>query len=441
MKQLIKSQPSSVSVQLPKLTAVLNIEESGPTRQWHSNMIEGNYYPNRSATSPLVLVPTVPVENSVTGAVTLANFVGVTKWQTRETIVEENPYGTYSGSTGEWIDVTNNTPSAQVPYSYDPSTFALYVKRNVPLNTIVELKFIAEYAHPEFPGYTYKDEAIIVLATNEDFEVLIPTLSLDVPNSTHYDVLLDESLLNDKEPVPSPTYVGNPHYRIKTMNVSAELGGSAVTSNYTYYWYITEDNVEYPVGASNNHPCYVSGGTGANDTTLTVDMMYAENIHIKCMCKPKYPVSGMTVNDFFPSMACTDITWKTLPITVETVCDNGAIMNGEVSSSYDKVFKPLVNIRGGNIQNIEQRVAKNFLFHWYKKFENTKMAASTITDLGWGPTLTIASDQLVPNNAVTNGMTSVNIYAEVYLKGPYRLVTDGNGNPIIEDGHYVYERN
>ena len=438
MKQLIKSQPSSVSVQLPKLTSVLNIEQSGPTRQWHSNMIEGKYYPNRDVT-PLVLVPTLPIENSATGAVTLATFVGATKWQTRETIVQENPYGPYSGGTGEWVTVTNSSPSAQVPYSYDPATFALYVKKNVPLNTIVELKFLAEYSHPDFPGYTYKDETIVVLATNEDFEVLIPTLSLDVPKAMHYDVLLDDSLLNEDEQ-PSPGYENDPHYRMKTMNVKAELGGSAVTSNYTYYWFITEDNVEYPVGASGNHPCYVSGGTGANDTTLTVDMMFAENIHIKCKCKPKYPVSGMTTDDFFPSFASTDIIWSTLPITVETVCDNGAIMNGEISSAYTKVFKPLVNIRGGNIQNIEARVAKNFNFNWKKKFENTKTSSATIIDLGWGPTLTVRSDQLVPFETVTNGMTSVNIYAEVYLKGPYRIVTDSHGQPIMEDGHYIYAR-
>ena len=401
MRKLSSSQPVSVTTQVSGLVATLVIEESSPLRQWFS-YDSGAYSPNRKVT-PLIINAHVELKDNGNDEVSIASLVGNsesgTRWQIRTTV------GT--GTPSEWTNVGTTPPSGtedKIWWTKTDTVCTLNVKQNVEPDTRIELKCIVEYSHPQMAGYTYKMEQVLQLCTDEDSDIVNPKLWLNAPSTWIYDVLLDDN---------TP---GSDKYHIRTVSAYAEKEYQDVTSGVYFYWYIIENGIEYPVGASGNHPCYVSGGlNGAS--SVVVDAMYSESFTVKCRAKDrKSTAEEQAAAPFYEDILGTDIVWQPLNITKQCVCKNGAMI--QVGEFPYKEF--VVDVARKNKPIPRDVVEKNLLFSWKKRTETNSAQKTNETHLGWGP------DICVPESAITNNNSqakqSINVFADVYLRGAYANV-------------------
>jgi len=131
------------------------------------------------------------------------------------------------------------------------------------------------------------------------------------------------------------------------------------------------------------------------------------------------PVAGKTYyqvpGDYYPGSVYRHLAWDTPTPEIITGCRQGSKLTHVVKNME---FFNIINLNGKTMDDVE--AARHLRYHWYTRLTNV----GTPVDRGWGFTLTLPSSEMAEFLAAGN--INTNVYADVYLLGPYRRVVQTN---------------
>lgn len=398
------SQPMLLDIMLSPLTESFQIIPSDTLQQWYYTNNEGTavspFSPNRE-TQPLFLTPTLTVFDPDTQQTYTPSF-GTVKW--------------YYLSAGSWVEITA-TPSTQeqsatiLPYVVYPDG-SLKVSKNVNYDSPVTLLCECPYIDPRDSSQSTTIKETVILSTNRDATVTLPTITIDKGVTQTY----------------NPFQTASSQY---SLTAKVMLDNQDITQTSSILWYVldkttgnetlinattTVDNVAVPL-----FPCYVSG---YNSATLVLDAMYTEDITVVARVV-KTSIPSVTL---YPCKAMCTLMWDDVPMDIIISSNNSGAVR---SDTKEMTFDTIVNVFGKQLFNAQK--AANMLFNWKRRSQRQVNGSNpSVIDCGWGQQLKLDENEI-------NQYKTTLVYADAYLLGAYEVVTD-EGEIVTDDGEAVYDR-
>lgn len=393
------SQPMLLDIMLSPLTESFQIIPSDTLQQWYYTNNEG-FSPNRE-TQPLFLTPTLTVFDPDTQQTYTPSF-GTVKW--------------FYLSGGSWVEITA-TPSTQeqsatiLPYVVYPDG-SLKVSKNVNYDSPVTLLCECPYIDPRDVSQSTTIKETVVLSTNRDATVTLPTITIDKGVTQTY----------------NPFQTASSQY---SLTAKVMLDNQDITQTSNILWYAldkstgnetlinaatTVDNIAVPL-----YPCYVSG---YNSATLVLNAMYAEDITVVARVA-KATTPSVTL---YPCKAMCTIMWDDVPMDIIVSSNNSGAVR---SDTKQMTFETIVNVFGKQLPDAQK--AANMLFNWKRRSQRQINGSNpSVIDCGWGQQLKLGESEI-------NQYKTTLVYADAYLLGAYEVVTD-DGVIVTDNGEAVYDR-
>lgn len=398
------SQPMLIDIMLSPLTESFQIVPSDTLQQWYYTNNEGTsaspFSPNRE-TQPLFLTPTLTVFDPDTQQTYTPSF-GTVRW--------------FYLSAGSWVEITA-TPSTQeqsamiLPYVVYPDG-RLKVSKNVNYDSPVTLLCECTYIDPRDISQSTTIKETVVLSTNRDATVTLPTITIDKGVTQTYN--------------PFQTASSQYSFTAKVM-----LNNQDITQTSSILWYVlnkttgnetiinattTVDNIAVPL-----FPCYVSG---YNSATLVLDAMYAEDITVVARVV-KTTTPSVTL---YPCKAMCTLMWDDVPMDIIVSSNNSGAVR---SDTKEMTFDTIINMDGKYLTDAQKTA--NMLFNWKRRSQRQINGSNpSVIDCGWGQHLKLGESEV-------NQYKTTLVYSDAYLMGAYEVVTD-NGEIVTDGGEAVYDR-
>jgi len=412
-RRLNTSRPTVIQTMLPALSDMFTVQPNDTLEQWYY-VNTGEYSPDRTQ-FPLQLTPTivsVDTEAEVEYHPTFANVVWYYFDPTNNTDYSSDEF--WPGL--HWVRITAVSPSIDgelndyfCPTDSNPN-FKLYVQKNIAPPSVgssdagQNICCVATYVDPRDSGVTNLVRETVLLTSSKHAINTSLKINLLAPTKTIYNVLTSASSLFS--------------FQAQILNSKNE----DVTSSYYIEWYGKENNATTESLINSLH-CYrkatQQASKGQGTDTITLDAMYTENITIVCKVKET------STSPILPAVAYCSLVWEFPRIDPHTICNNGSVVN---AAQRNMTFTNIVNYKGGVLTDAQK--AEHLLFN-YKRRVST---ASSYTDMGWGQSLTVPSNDLKQTSSY-----STPVHAEVYMLGAYDVVTD-DGSPVTDDNELVFDR-
>lgn len=398
------SQPTVIKTELPPLTDLFDIDPSDTLEQWfYSN--SGEYKPNRQL-SPLVLTPRLSAVDETTGLSYRPSIASIGWYYLDPANTATRTDKLWPGKG--WVYISATADGSGVDWYVQGYT--LIMKKNVVQSSPVTLCCVVQYTDPRDSGTTVMVRSTVQLTTNTDATVETVTVVMNVPPSQKMNVFRDASLVSGEYRSPyvlSATVLSPTH--------------EDVTGDYYVEWYgRVNGGSEVKLDTL---LCYTKAtqatGKGQGTGTVTVDMMFAERLDVTVRLR-KTRTSAV-----LPSVGYASLVWDLPRMDCYTATKNGSAVS---NVKRDLTFETIVNIKGDTLTDAQKAA------HLQMNYKSRVSTSQTVTDRGWGQTVTIGSDAL--KQTVSK---STPVHSEVYLQGAFEVVTC-NGEDVTYDGEVVYDR-
>ena len=367
-----------------------------PLEQWYYAN-DNTYVPERNVAAPLILVPTLQVQDIDT------SMVSTPVMYTAQWFLLNSSTGAYD------IEITSTT--AQNDGYYLSTTGGvkdgkLIVTKNVPYDAAVSILCKYTYIDTRDSTQTHEIEGTVSLATNRDATVTMPTIVIAMTeDGTKYNPITDDT---DSQ---------------FTFKAQVLKDGEDITTDSTIRWYASENGGaetlidELASDGFKKFLCYVSGqGTD----TLVVDAMYTENITIIARVVKDATTTPITL---YPTKDFTTLQWDVVNLDAITTSRNGSAVRSDTESME---FYNIINVRHNEVSDALKQ--KHLRVNWKRR---VKSGVSDV-DMGWGQSITISSNTL-------KSSSSTRVFSEIYLRGAYERITH-NGTTITHNNELVVYR-
>ena len=397
-RKLNTTQPMVLDIMYAPLNEnfeILPQSVNSPTEQWYYAN-DNTYVPDRN-TNPLILVPTLQVQDIDTGVVSTP-VMNWAKWFL------------LNSATGAY-DIEITTTQSQVNSYYLSTTGGvldgkLVVTKNVPYDASVSILCKYSYLDPR-DNTTHEITETIALATNRDATVTMPTIVIAMTeDGSKYNPITDDT---------------NSQFTFKAQVLK---DGEDITSTSTIRWYASENGGnetlinELASDGFNKFLCYVSGqGTD----TLVVDAMYTENITIIARVVKDATQTPIVL---YPTKDFATLQWDVVNLDAITTSRNSSAVRTDTESME---FYNIINVRHNEVSDALKQ--KHLRVNWMRRVKN----GNSDVDLGWGQSVTISGNAL-------RGSSSTRVFSNIYLRGALERITH-NGETITHNNELVVGRN
>lgn len=355
------------------------------------NLWQPNRDPSAGGVSPLILKPNLHAADAWSGQAktvtpTYAWYIDeeTSSWDST------NEKGRVSVLGGQGDDLyyleTNNGTSSGTP------TGRLVVRKNVdyliPKKVILKATYI-------YAGETYTEHAEVVLSSQnrpEDFY----SVRLQCPSTIQF----------------NPLGAGN---ALKTVKAVATLGRADVSTLVKFFWYLNGTIIP----TDNTLPLYQTGnqpsGKGQGTDTIVIDLdtvdMGTLSVAIGDSLTAVSPLDY--AND------CCTLAWDLPKLELLPIPKGAKLVKEE---DTQKGFSSVIHADGVDLDATKR--AEYIRQQWWTKASDT--ATKTMGE--WGEETVIPASQLK-----RSGNVNVDVNADMYLLGPMEVLTDDNGDPLIDD--------
>lgn len=314
-----------------------------------------------------------------------------------------NQVKTWDGTNGELA--IDDQQTSDVNYRLETAvvddvrvtTGRLVVRQNIDYLSPAKVICIVKYTGIEGASDYEIEDSVLLTSENKPEEFY--ALHLRQVNNVKYRPLKDTT---SQRTLEVDVYRGN-----------AKLGASAL-NGMKFFWYKKEssDADWVLVPTTGLFPSYVSG---QYTKTLVIDA--------DCLLQCRFKVMAATTADAaepnIPSFATCIVQWVLPDIEAEPTSIGGSSVS---VSDTQRQFEAILRVDGKDISDADR--AELIRLNWKSKPTNS----ATITDRGWTDSPTIAASELR-----RTGGENVAVWPEVYLLGPYEIITDDNDEPLIDD--------
>lgn len=242
---------------------------------------------------------------------------------------------------------------------------------------------------------TYVQEEQVALSCEnrpDDFY----TVSLLTPSAVYFRPMTDETSL-------------------RTIKAEARLG-TEISTGCKFFWYLDDTLIpadgSMPVYQAANQPT----GKGQGKDTIVLDMDFIDDATLTVRIGAD---STATIPLAYTEQSCS-LMWAWPRMELWPYC------KGDKMVRDDETTKDYGSILRCDGTDADPAKRKEYLRQqWYTK----AMTATSKTYRDWGEETTIAASVLR-----TAGAVNVDVSADLFLLGPYEIVTDASDNPVTVDG-------